>query len=89
MTDQELQPINPNTANEEALVQLAGVGPKMAAKIISGRPYAGPEDLLLVPRLEEDGATSPALARPENQRLHARTRSFSFSVQSISRPTRR
>jgi methyl-accepting chemotaxis protein len=53
MTDEELQPINPNTADEEALVQLAGVGPKLAAKIVAGRPYSQAEDLLSVPGLGE------------------------------------
>jgi competence protein ComEA len=53
MSDQQRQPVNPNTADEEALVQLPGVGPKLAAKIIDGRPYSAPEDLLTVSGLGE------------------------------------
>lgn len=54
MSDLTLHPINPNTADEEALVQLSGVGPKLAAKIIAGRPYSRAEDLLAVPGLGEN-----------------------------------
>lgn len=54
MTDQELQPINPNTADVEALVQLPGVGPKLAAKIVDGRPFAHPEELLAISGLGEN-----------------------------------
>lgn len=53
MTERELLPINPNTAAEDSLVQLPGVGPKLAAKIIAGRPYAQAEDLLSVSGLGE------------------------------------
>ena len=37
--------INVNTATETELESLPGVGPKMAAKIIAGRPYSSMNDL--------------------------------------------
>lgn len=53
MSDQERHSINPNTADVESLVELPGVGPKLAAKIIDGRPYTQAEDLLAVSGLGE------------------------------------
>jgi len=38
--------ININTASSDALDGLPGVGPATASKIISGRPYTKPDDLL-------------------------------------------
>jgi len=38
--------INVNTASSDALDVLPGIGPATAAKIISGRPYTKPQDLL-------------------------------------------
>jgi len=41
--------INVNTASVEKLGYLPGVGPEIASKIVSGRPYAAPDDLKKVP----------------------------------------
>lgn len=46
-------PVNVNTAKVELLVTLPGVGPATAEKIIKGRPYTKPEDLLKVPGIGE------------------------------------
>lgn len=51
MTHNEEPVLNPNTADEEALRQLPGVGPKLAGRIIEGRPYRNIEDLRAVPGL--------------------------------------
>lgn len=53
MTDQDFQLINPNTADEAALIRLNGVGPALAARIVQGRPYTRAEDLLTVSGLGE------------------------------------
>lgn len=42
----KLEKININTASEKELDSLWGVGPATAEKIISGRPYQKPEELL-------------------------------------------
>jgi hypothetical protein len=42
-------PVNPNTATEDELRQLPGVGPALAARIVAGRPFTGPDDLRRVP----------------------------------------
>ncbi len=41
-------PIDPNRASIAALDSLPGVGPVLAERIVRGRPYAGPTDLLRV-----------------------------------------
>jgi competence protein ComEA len=41
-------PINVNEASTADLDSLPGIGPKMATRIIEGRPYARFEDLLSV-----------------------------------------
>lgn len=46
--DPSKQILNPNTATAEQLITLPGVGPDLARKIIGGRPYSKPEDLLKV-----------------------------------------
>ena len=38
-------PVNPNTASIELLTTLDGIGPEIASKIVSGRPYTSVEDL--------------------------------------------
>jgi prefoldin subunit 5 len=40
--------IDPNTAGEEALAQIPGVGDEMAKRIINARPFASLEDLKMV-----------------------------------------
>lgn len=43
--------LNPNSANEEQLRQLPGVGPQLAGRIVEGRPYQSADDLRQVPGL--------------------------------------
>lgn len=73
MSEQERQPINPNTADIDALVQLPGVGPKLAARIIDGRPYAQAEDLLAVSGLGESllASIQPQLVFDESAKTKA------------------
>ena len=42
-------PVNPNTATIELLTTLDGIGPEIASKIVSGRPYTTFDDLKKVP----------------------------------------
>ena len=44
----EQEKIDLNSATQEALETLKGVGPKLAEMIIAGRPYENVEDLLAV-----------------------------------------
>ncbi len=44
-------PINANTATIDEMVQLPGVGPVLAERIVDGRPYTSVEDLRRVPGL--------------------------------------
>lgn len=46
--DPTKQILNPNTATAEQLITLPEVGPDLAQKIIAGRPYSKPDDLLNV-----------------------------------------
>ena len=41
-------PVDVNTASVEELTSLPGVGPKIAQRIVEGRPYTGADDLLRV-----------------------------------------
>ena len=44
-TSVSTRPIDLNTASEQDLVDLPGIGPVLAKKIIGGRPYASVSDL--------------------------------------------
>ncbi|MEE9216489.1 MAG: helix-hairpin-helix domain-containing protein [Anaerolineales bacterium] len=45
--------LNPNTADDEELRQLPGIGPQLAGRIVGGRPYQSAEDLRQVNGLGE------------------------------------
>jgi hypothetical protein len=45
MAEEELLKVDPNTADEEALKDLPGIGRALAEKIIASRPFSGVEDL--------------------------------------------
>ena len=45
--------LNPNTADDEELRLLPGVGPQLAGRIVEGRPYQSAEDLRQVPGVGE------------------------------------
>ncbi len=51
MTQDDIPVLNPNTADDEELRQLPGVGPQLAGRIVEGRPYQSAEDLRQVPGL--------------------------------------
>ena len=51
--DPSKRPVDVNTATVEQLATLPSVGPEIAKKIVKGRPYAKPEDLLKVPGIGE------------------------------------
>jgi competence ComEA-like helix-hairpin-helix protein len=53
MTQNDIPVLNPNTADDEELRQLPGVGPQLAGRIVEGRPYQSAEDLRQVPGLGE------------------------------------
>lgn len=45
MADEEFLKVDPNTADEETLRQLPGIGHSLAQKIVASRPFSGVEDL--------------------------------------------
>ena len=45
MADEEFLKVNPNTADEETLRQLPGIGRSLAQKIVASRPFSGVQDL--------------------------------------------
>jgi len=45
MAEEELLIVDPNTADEEALKNLPGIGRSLAQKIIASRPFSGIDDL--------------------------------------------
>ena len=51
MAQDDIQTVNPNTADEDQLRQLPGVGPQLAGRIVEGRPYQSADDLRQVPGL--------------------------------------
>lgn len=46
--DEEMQFIDPNTADIETLKQISGIGPALAERIVANRPYGDLEDLTRV-----------------------------------------
>lgn len=54
MTKKRELRVDPNTADLEALVQLPGIGPELAKRIVAGRPFENLEDLQRVPGLGDD-----------------------------------
>ena len=53
MSQDEAPILNPNSATEEELRQLPGVGPQLAVRIVEGRPYRSLEDMRKVTGLGE------------------------------------
>jgi competence protein ComEA len=58
------QTLNPNTAARDDLMKLPGVGEALANRIIEGRPFSKPEDLL---RVSGIGPATLAKLRPHLQ----------------------
>ena len=76
MAQDDIQAVNPNTADEDQLRQLPGVGPQLAGRIIEGRPYQSADDLRQVPGLGDSvlddikpflAFDAPALESAEDQ----------------------
>ena len=61
MSEREEFRLDPNTADEEGLCQLPGVGPAMAERIMAARPFEGADDLM---RVSGVGPTVLARMRP-------------------------
>lgn len=55
--------INPNTASQDELRTLTGIGPALADRILAARPFSNPEDMLRVTGI------SPALLEKVQDRL--------------------
>ena len=51
--DENMQKIDLNLADEEALTQLTGVGPRLAQRIIEARPFESVDDLIRVRGISE------------------------------------
>jgi predicted flap endonuclease-1-like 5' DNA nuclease len=51
MSEDELLQVNPNTADEQTLRQLPGIGPALAKRILDARPFVDVEDMLRIPGL--------------------------------------
>jgi hypothetical protein len=45
MADEKNRKVNPNTADEEMLLELPGIGPALAKRIIAARPFSRADDL--------------------------------------------
>lgn len=59
-------PLDLNSASEEQLRTLPGVGPARAQAIIAGRPYAGKDDLVkrnILPKNVYDGVKDRIIAK--------------------------
>lgn len=62
----ETSPLDLNSATEEQLRTLPGVGPARAQAIIAGRPYAGKDDLVkrnILPKNVYDGVKDRIIAK--------------------------
>jgi len=51
MTEEELLQVDPNTADEQILQQLPGIGPALAKRILAARPFMDVDDMLRTPGL--------------------------------------
>jgi len=76
MAQDDIQAVNPNTADEDQLRQLPGVGPQLAGRIVEGRPYQSADDLRQVQGLGDSvlddikpflAFDAPALESAEDQ----------------------
>lgn len=61
------QRVDLNTASPTELTSLAGIGPKLAERIVAGRPYASVDELLEVRGI---GDKRLAAIRPRAQTVH-------------------
>ncbi len=62
----QTSPLDLNSATEEQLRTLPGVGPARAQAIIAGRPYAGKDDLVkrnILPKNVYDGVKDRIIAK--------------------------